>query len=317
MAKIELPVTRDFGQLIGDPILFFRQNFKLIGQSFLYFTVPMLLVASAFTAFGLKGLFSNVFNRYSTYSSPVGASASLISLGYFAFVLIYVFQQAYLSQYMVLYSQNKETTGADTRAALLKNWKTIVLTYVALFPLTLIAFATSFGLVFLSAAVGKYLAGLLLFIIYLAFFYVSIALSNLIMVRLREGLGILDSIAKCFFIISGKWWRTFGGLLFLGVVFYSFVILAAIPFYIAVAFLAFNKLLNAGFLQSSFGPALVGIYVTALVFWMFFLFQIFHIYIGVNYFSLSEAYDDFDLRRQIMQIGETEEARFDKQEGEY
>lgn len=321
MAKIELPVERDLGQLIGDPILFIRQNIKLMTSSFLYFMVPLLLVATALTTFGMKGAFKGLFDRTSLYSpSPTGLpNLLLLSAAYIVFILLYLFQQAYVAQCMVLYEKNKETTMSDVWKALLKDWKVIVLTYLSFIPLTALMFGAFALIISLSDAIGKPIAGFFLFIIYIGFMYVSIPLSNLVMVRLRERLGIIPSLGKSFRITAGKWWRTFGGLMMMLIIFYSLLLMAVLPFYFIIFFISMTRASGGGLpsINPAVAMALSGIYITAIVFWMFFLFQLFYVYIGVNYFTLSEAYDNYELRRQIINIGERPETQLRKQEGEY
>jgi hypothetical protein len=316
MAKIELPIQRDFGQLIGDPILFFRQNLKVMGRFFLFFIVPLLLITTVITVFGLKDLFTRSTDILGRHSSK-RPNLLLTSVAYIFFIFIYIFQQAFVGVYMVLYHKNKSTTIRDTMAALRNDWKLILLTYLVFIPIGVISFALSFSIILLAAAVGKYLAGLLLLVAYLALIYTTIPLSNLLMVRLRERLGLFAAVAKCFKITLGKWWKTFGGFVMLGGVFYSLMILAFIPFYIVLFIVAFNRVGGAGSLPSSFTPAVTGVFVTAVVFWMVFLSQVFYIYIGINYFTLSEVYDNFELRSEIEQIGAGEQKLTDKQEGEY
>jgi hypothetical protein len=319
MAKIELPVARDFGQLIGDPFLFFRQNFKLLGRAFLFFVVPMLLVATVFTAFGMKNVLGQVFSpsRYQGSSSGADPNTAWLGAGYLFFFLIAMFQQMFLSQFMVLYHQNKETTINETFGALRTNWKNILVTFIIYVLMGALLFAVTVGGVILADEVGRSIAGFVVFILYMGFIYIAVPLSNLMMVRLREDLDIGAAISKCFQITLGKWWRSFGGFWAILGIYYSLILAAFIPFYAFVLFIYFNRLNYGNLPDPTFMTTAFSILMTSLVFWSAFVGQLFYLYSGINYFSLSEAYDHYELRKQIQNIGVAHQIHYDKQEGEY
>ena len=61
----------------------------------------------------------------------------------------------------------------------------------------------------------------------------------------------------------------------------------------------------------------MGIILTLTTFVTFFVQNVVNIFVGINYFSLSEKYSNFHLRKEISQIGVREDKNVHRQEGEY
>ena len=169
-----------------------------------------------------------------------------------------------------------------------------------------------------SDYLGDYIAGFVAFLLYLFFIYASIPLSNLLFVRLRERLGIFQSIGKTFRITAGNWWKTFVGWFIVFIVFYTLLGLLLLPFSVANSIVTLHRV-SSGIYSSdhSVTNAILGIAATLGVFISFFIMNLFHVFIGINYFSLSEKYDNFHLRAEIDKIGNREDKNVHKQEGEY
>jgi hypothetical protein len=61
----------------------------------------------------------------------------------------------------------------------------------------------------------------------------------------------------------------------------------------------------------------LGVAGTLAGFMYFFSLNIFQVFIGVNYFSLSEKYDGYHLKSEINEIGVRDDRNVHRQEGEY
>jgi hypothetical protein len=323
MEKIELPQSRDIGQTIGDPFLFARHNIGFLTRGFLYYGVPPLLVAVAIMAFGFKDLFSNMGPLSSPSSSPfshglAGLGASVL-IAYMLFFLISMFQQVYVSTFMVLKENSEDVTNNDVIQRLKTDWVTIVVTVLFLILFGVVAGALFVGLVGSAVRLGPGTAGFLTFCMIVFFAYIFIPLSNLLFIRLREKLGIFAAVAQAFRIAYGKWWRTFIAFFVVFIVFYSLIFLLLVPMYIVMGVVMYHAT-SAGVtpsVSSLYLNPVSEVILTLTTFVSFFLQNIFTVFIGINYFSLSEKYSNFHLIAQIEKIGDREDKSTRRQEGEY
>jgi hypothetical protein len=327
MENIQLAKARDMGQTIGDPFLFTRHNFKLLFRAYLYYVVPPLLVAAALMIFGFKGFFerySQTFNStggFNTIGNRSGFANLGISLvlGYGLFVLISLFQQFYVSEFMVLKEDREDVSNSDVLERLKNDWKNIVVSVLFLILVAVVAIALIFLVFASSVYVGTYVSGFTVFLLYLFLLYAMLPLSNFIFIRLREREGVFGAIAQAFRISSGSWWRTFISFLVVFIVFYSLIILLLIPFYIMVGIVSYHAA-SSGIrpdISSMYLNPVSGVVLTLATFVSFFLQNIITVFVGINYYSLSEKYSNFHLRKEINQIGEREDKTVRRQEGEY
>ena len=321
MRRIELAEVRDTGQTIGDAILFARQNLKIINRAFLYYLVPLLLVGAAFSAFGFKGIFGSLnWSQYGQYGSTVTdhhslmGSGLMLGAGYIIFIVASVIQNVYVCEFMILYERNNESTLADIWSAIRKDWKRILATYLVMLPLGLTAFLVYFLIGWMADNYDRSVAGLVALVFLILLLYTIIPLSNLMMIRLRERLGIFQSIAKSFRITAGRWWSTFFSYFIMMIVYYSFMVILVLPFYVITLASALH---GRGMGQTGSIGGLMGVYLTLVGFWVVYLWHLFYIYLGTNYYSLSERYDNYHLREEIMMIGAKDTQPVQRQEGDY
>ena len=145
MEKIELPKVRDLGQAIGDPFLFARQNFGFFMRAFLYYAFPLLLVAVAITAFGLKtslgglGEGAGLSELSFLNSTALQKLCVLFVISYGIFMIASLFQQIYISEYIVLKETSEEVSNSEVIQQLKRDWKVIVGTFLILIPIGVVA----------------------------------------------------------------------------------------------------------------------------------------------------------------------------------
>jgi hypothetical protein len=319
MEKIELAITRDLGQIIGDPFLFARQNLKTLSRAFLYLLLPVLVVSSVISALGLKNMFGSSTGVESF--SRGGSVMALLALSYISFIIASTLQQFYVFEFMVLYEKNNEVSVKDLWAGIKMDWKIYVATYLLLIPV-IIVFALLGGLVIAAASgLGSSAQGFIIFVLYIFGMYTFIPLSNLLPLRLREKLSFFSSLVKCFQISAGSWWKTFIAMFIMFCIFYSFLIILLMPFSIIAFVTALHVQHGSGsdsdVYRNLFSGPLMTVYISLMGFSMLFVMTVFHVFIGINYFSLSEKYDNVHLREEISQIGQREESQSHKQEGDY
>lgn len=99
---------------------------------------------------------------------------------------------------------------------------------VALFVLSMIVIGMAMGLIsaFFGAVLGAAWAGIIMILgLYAVMGYVMVALSLYFVVWLRERRGFFGSIKRCFELIWGKWWSTFGLLMVMFVMMWLILLL--------------------------------------------------------------------------------------------
>jgi len=98
------------------------------------------------------------------------------------------------------------------------------------------------------------------------------------------------------------------------IVYYSFMVILVLPFYVITLASALH---GRGMGQTGSIGGLMGVYLTLVGFWVVYLWHLFYIYLGTNYYSLSERYDNYHLREEIMMIGAKDTQPVQRQEGDY
>ena len=174
-----------------------------------------------------------------------------------------------------------------------------------LFMLAMMAVGMLMGLVmvFFSSVLGASWLGFVLILgIYVFMFYVMVALSLYFIVWLREGRGFFGSIGRCFQLIKGKWWSTFGLLVVITLILYLILILLMVG--LSAVGLPFSSLMQGE--TTEMGPlarVLLIVYagiqtLLSLAFYPFLL-----IALGFQYFNLVERRDGEGTRLLVDSIG--------------
>ena len=313
MEKITLPQVRDLGQTIGDSFLFARANFKFLVRFFLFYAVPPLLVAVALFVFGYKKTDSGfgVTPGYNMFAHLNG----LGMLGYLLYLFTILFQQLYITEYLILKETFEDVTLTQTLAQIREDSGTIIITLLLLFALTIPVIGIVVFIVFIANSIGGYMPAICGIPLAVLLIYSLIPLSSIFFVRLREKLGMADALVKCFQIIKGNWWRTFVAWFVGFLVYYAFLVSLLAP--VSLLLLVFRFHAVTPLQTDVFGMAILGVAGTLAGFMYFFSLNIFQVFIGVNYFSLSEKYDGYHLKSEINEIGVRDDRNVHRQEGEY
>ena len=318
MEKIELAQVRDIGQTIGDCFMFLRQNLRFLFSGYLYYAVPPLLVAVAIGAFGFIKLFTNINSGFGAKPGFASLGAGLIS-AYGLFLLIAFFQQLYVTAFMILKEKNDEVNNADVINFLKAEWRKTLISFLFLLALGALSGGSFFLVLSSSVIFGSGVAGFLTFVLYMFLLYALLPLSNFLFIRLRENLGVFAALAQSFRIVSGQWWKTFIAMVVTFIVFYSLLVLIMIPFYVMILVIVFHAK-SAGVapnISDIYLNPVSGVLLTLGTFLLFFLQDIFYVFIGISYFSLSEKYSSFHLLGEIEQIGNRDAQNVRVQEGEF
>ncbi len=317
MEKITLPQVRDLGQTIGDPFLFFRSNFKLLFRAYLFYAVLPLAVAVAFSLFGTK--ISDPYYAGQGMDAIFRRMGSGIIITYIIYMAVSLTQQFYIAEFMLLKENNNEVTNSDVLNKLKNDWRIITTTLLVMVGLGFAIGLFGFSIFASAKLLGNYLAGFLMFLFIVLLIYAFVPLSNIFFIRLREKLGIADSLTKAFKITSGNWLRTFVAWFVIFIIFYLFSFFLIMIFTVFAFIFNFHKVSSGAESLSSpvFIRSIVGIGSTLSSVFVYLMANIMNVFIGINYFSLSEKYDGYHLKAEINQIGVRDEREVRRQEGEY
>jgi len=314
MEKIILPKVRDLGQIVGDSFLFARENFKLLIRFFILYVVPLLIVAAVLFGFGFK---QNSFAadqltpRFNLFSHLNG----LGSLGYFLYLFVLSFQHLFITEYVILKEKHDSLTIGQVLSQLKADIGTIIVTVLLLIVVIMIVVVAGLVVIGIASVLGSVVVFLVAIPLFVLFIYAAFAVSNVLYIRLRENLDMSEALNKCFRLIRGYWWRSFIASLVVSMIFYGFVASLVAPFSLLVFLLRFHS--TTPIQTDFFSIAILGVAGTLGGFAYFFTLNIIQVFVGINYFSLSEQCDSYHLKAEINEIGQRNEVTVRRQEGEY
>ncbi len=142
----------------------------------------------------------------------------------------------------------------------------------------------------------------LILLLYLFMFYVLVALSLYFIVWLRERRGFFGSIGRCFQLIKGKWWSTFGLLVVISLIMYLIMILVMVA--LSTLGLPFTSLMKGETLE--LGPlarVLLIVYAGLQTLIMLTFYPFIMIALSFQYFNLVERRDGEGTRLLVDSIG--------------
>jgi len=280
--SINLRVERSFSDKLNATFTFARQNFKQLAIVLLLLGFPLLVVGNLLMAY-MQGIQPEYMGRgmdeVINYITSVGLSMIVLFVAYFWLHLVTI---SYIAEYA---AGNRNITPA----AVLKR------AYANLGKVLGAGIATGFML--LIAA---------LFLVIPAI-YLAIVLSLLVMVIVMEGDPLFEAISRCFYLIKGKWWSTFGLLFVMGIIVGIMQIVFTLPAYIV----NFIRVMYHHIVSFDLITILTSIFSTIGV---AFVYPLTFIALAFQYFNLVEMKESAGLKMEIEQSANT---TTEKQEGEY
>lgn len=275
-ATIEFRRERDFDQVLSATSFFFRQNLKPLSRHLLLIIGPLLIIWAVYNVYNLRALGedypSGIFETWMILMNnftPMNFLPLLTGLVYLA--LIY--------GYMVLYmDRGFDRFGTwDLFALILRHFLRLAVASV---------------LIFMMLTVGAFF-----FLVPLV--YLLVVLSTYVIIMLREDAGIFDAIARCFQLIAGKWWPTFGLLLILWIIYFAFSFAVSLP----VLALTFLVSYNSGSDMTPTDLSLLWIFVNPLLSYLSYLLTTIPVMaLAFHYFSLVEQKEKTGLLERIAAI---------------
>lgn len=301
-AKVELRQPRDFGEIISDCIVFIRQNWKGLLKSysvFCGFFVAGMLVFSFLQRLDLVHYQKAVQNNeFTTGYRIFGVDYWLVLL--FSFLNIVSGILTVLC-YIEIYNQkDKETPTIAEIWSYYKYYFWRIIGHILLLALIYLV-----GLVvlivpatFLFKGINAFVLGLVaLVVILIPVCYFMTVFSMFFPIVISENAGFGYAFSKCFKLVKGRWWNTFGVILVTVIIVYAVFLLITIPFSMLsgsiITFIPYNV------------SAITVIAYTVLIS----VFQVMQILpltaSAVTYFSYAEEKENIGLLERIAALGET------------
>ncbi|MDH5379897.1 MAG: hypothetical protein OEW75_03540 [Cyclobacteriaceae bacterium] len=222
MNYIEFKKTRQFGDKISATFEFIKLNFKPLFTVLLNIAGPAILLSSVVYVMFLNeisGLFSNIQSGVDFFTFDFGLKIFLymllVSISYLLLVVSVL-------EYINIYNEKKvsDISVAEVWDRVRKSFVHaffgsffILLLFIVLGVLSSMIFAVIVQVPVLSVFA---VMGLIIFFIYLV---VAVSLFNNILINERKGVSDFNEIiARCFYLVKGKWWSTFGILIISGII---------------------------------------------------------------------------------------------------
>jgi MFS family permease len=292
---IEIRKARSFGEQINVTFAFLRENFKSLAKAVLFIVGPAAIVAGALIGYFFFDILS--LRGQGDASQVLGALPAMLIGVLFAFISG-ILLSGVVNDYVRLYL---DRNGPDFTLAEL--WAEVK-GDLGKITLTMIGIAVLFGglyLILVLLVVSKiwFLVALftLVFIAFAAYMYVPLTL--LITVRLCEGEGIATSISRCFELVKGNWWKTFGILLVPNMVANAISSILIFPAEMFISLASFGGIHTGGGALK----AIVTILMMLGMVLAYLLATLPMLGATLQYFNLVEKHDGVGLMARIQAIG--------------
>jgi hypothetical protein len=217
--------------------------------------------------------------------------------GFFTLTLLILTTYGYLLLCLNRTDESVEIEVSEVWAVVRRRFVGTLLANFGLVAVLLAACAPLVGVVFLMQVAGPFI-GLLLPVLYLGLFYVMFALSLFHIIWVREELGFFATLRRCFYLIWGKWWSTFGLLFVMGMI----IGIMSIVFFIPQSFLNVSTLLTPN--STPPNGLLVVATNTLSSMALIMLYPLLFLALAFQYFNLVERKEGEGLRALVGRIGQ-------------
>ncbi|GGK87080.1 hypothetical protein ACD591_19725 [Rufibacter glacialis] len=277
---IELREERDLGQKLNATFAFLRQNYRPLARCILLYVVPFALLAGIFSGIYQSTQLAELSGNVRYGSLGAYAFASTINSGHY-WVSIFFTLVSLVLLCITVYTYMLEYLAQGGKVENVAIWERIKGNFIPL----------------LYSAVGAaVICGVAALLLVLPGIYVMVPLSLFAVVMLAEEVNFLDALERCFHLVKGRWWASFGFLLITfmlqGIIGFAASLPALVVYVFRILHLPGGESDLLLILASSF-TTIVGLvlYVIAIT------------AIGFLYFDLVERKDGLGLLEKVNQIG--------------
>ncbi len=286
------PYIRDFGQTISATIDFVRSNGKQLITPLLILVAPIATLTGLFASYTFADYFALALER----PANVDAGNFLISMlpTFIGLALTALIATLMLVITTTEYCILVHKSGKDSFE--LKSFCLLCIRKIPSYLLYMIV-------VSIMSGIGAILC-------YLPTIYLQVVFSSIYAVKANEGLSLGDSISRCFRIIKGNWWSTFGLQLVVQIALSVIGGIFILPMYILMivrTYFSVEQLQGAGEVPAYVSILTVFFTIVALVA-NYILGGVSHIASTFRYFSLAEQKDGSSMFSQIDRIGTTSDS---------
>lgn len=304
--KLDLCRYRNFGGLFNVTVDFIKQNFIQYIKTILTYAFPFMLLAGF--AMGFIFQYVNLFNVENWGNNP----GDFPEISWFSFgaaltgtVLFYaiaiIMMCAIAFRYVQLYVQNDSINHLSSKEIWNEskdNLGWLIGYSIIFFMFFIFAYFGIIALcVFIAETISPWLLSIVVPLLIILFFYTMIAFMYVIPLKMEEPeLSFFEVLSKCFKLIKGNWWKSFGFILvfniLLGIISYVFLI----PMYIAIfSMTLFQNNAIALFLSGLTSGVSYGLAILVSSF--------IYIAIAVIFYCLYDKLTGVSLKNQIDSIG--------------
>lgn len=317
---IELQETRDFSKKMNATFGFVIQNIKSLGKSMVVIAGPCILVVSL-----LIGSFMGEFSQFTNpaigqdpeqikdYFLSISFWAQMLAMVIFG-LLATVMSIATVNSYIKIYGE-KRTNEISVQEV----WDRVKV-QVGMYLGTTILLAVFGVLIYVVLVIPGVLLiqggglGIGLFVLYfmVVFFglmYSFVAISFTFLIRDYENKGFFEAIKRSFYLISGKWWSTFGLVFILQLTVGFAASMIMIPFYV-INMTAMMHQIETGEPQAMSESAMTIAWISYTLYYMaqLLLSALPNVGIAFQYFNLVERKESKGLMQSIDSLGKTDQS---------
>ena len=285
MNKIILQKQRNFSEKISATFDFIRQEFKPFYRAIFFIVGPLIFISAVTTSyFSLEAMKLG----FSGAAGDIDAMLDLYAQMAVPYVLNYVVHVAnvvIIYSYMKLYKEGVEDITVDRVFQEVK--KNFFMIIGANIVYALVVFVSMFFLLVPALIFGIYLV-----------------LLNPIIINEDSNIG--DGFSRCFKLMKGKWWSTFGLLVIVGIITTVISYIFAIPSGILSLIWGMNSIdnfQNGTVSISETEQTIFVIVTTATSLLTYFAYAIPNVAIGFQYYNLLERAEATGLMGEIDQMG--------------
>ncbi len=202
----DIPIERTFGEILNDGFRFVIRNIGPMSKAFLMYVFPIMAAALVYM------LYKDVMTSLLISATDPFSTGYFNSIIQFALIGIFIGLAVYLSN-LIVYAGVRcylEDGGVMTFDRLNENFKKYFWVYISSGIVQVIIIMVPMVFIGLVMYISGALGGLLAFI----YFFVAIYLFNVYqflgIVRIEEGLSIMDGLRRCNYIVKNQWWPIFG-----------------------------------------------------------------------------------------------------------
>ncbi|MBC8042875.1 MAG: hypothetical protein IAF08_05465 [Rhizobacter sp.] len=285
--RIEFRKTRNLGDIINITLLFMRQNFKPLATAIVYIAGPFALLTGVAAGIYQANVRDLAIGAGGGSADPFAAFSQLFSVEYFLIILFSVLESTALIAIVYTYI-NLYIDRPDTEPQVQDIWQGVQQHFLKVFSASLLA-----GLLLILGIVLLVIPGI----------YISVPISFIYVIMLRENRSVGEAISRGFALVRGHWWQSLGVLVVVGLLGYIVSFVFSLPAGVIGFVSAFNSVREgSGTGATLFERALYVLTSIISSFGTLIFYGIVYIATAFQYFNLAERKEATGLMNKLQGI---------------